>query len=89
MSAAPNTAQTEPAPPLRAEDGGPPARRTVPRPESGKAVLLLSTDLAETVGLCDRVLVVSSGRVIAELAGDELTEDKVTEASFAGVASEK
>jgi ABC-type sugar transport system ATPase subunit len=52
----------------------------------GKAVLLLSTDLAETVGLCDRVLVVSSGRIVAELSGDGLTEESVTEASFAGVA---
>ena len=53
----------------------------------GKAVLLLSTDLAEIVGLCDRVLVVSSGRIIAELHGDEITEERVTEASFAGTAS--
>ena len=54
--------------------------------QEGKAVLLLSTDLAETVGLCDRVLVVSSGRIVAELSGVDLTEESVTQASFAGVA---
>jgi ABC-type sugar transport system ATPase subunit len=54
--------------------------------EEGKAVLLLSTDLTETVGLCDRVLVVSSGRIVRELSGHDLTEENVTAASFAGVA---
>jgi len=54
--------------------------------DAGKAVLLLSTDTTEIIGLCDRVLVVSSGRVVAELAGDDLTEERITAASFSGSA---
>ncbi len=54
--------------------------------DAGKAVLLLSSDTSEVIGLCDRVLVVSSGGIVAELTGDELTEEAITAASFSGVA---
>jgi ABC-type sugar transport system ATPase subunit len=54
--------------------------------ENRKGILLLSTDLSEAIGVCDRVLVMSSGRVVAELSGDDLTEENVTHASFGGVA---
>jgi ribose transport system ATP-binding protein len=48
----------------------------------GSAVVLLSTDLTELVGVCDRVLVMSGGRIVAELAGAEITEENITAASF-------
>jgi rhamnose transport system ATP-binding protein len=44
---------------------------------SGKAVLYISSDLAELVGMSDRVLVLNRGTIVAELAGDELTEHNV------------
>jgi ABC-type sugar transport system ATPase subunit len=50
----------------------------------GKGILLLSTDLTETIGICDRVLVMSGGRIVEELGGGELTEANVTRASFGG-----
>jgi ribose transport system ATP-binding protein len=50
----------------------------------GKGVLLLSTDLTETIGICDRVLVMSDGRIVEEIGGRELTETNVTRASFGG-----
>ena len=48
----------------------------------GRGILLMSTDLSETIGVCDRVLVVSDGHIVAELAADRLTEEEVTRASF-------
>lgn len=48
----------------------------------GSGVVLLSTDLTELVGVCDRVLVMSSGRIVADLNGDAITEDNITAASF-------
>lgn len=48
----------------------------------GSGVVLLSTDLPELVGVCDRVLVMSRGRVVAELSGPEITEENITAASF-------
>lgn len=54
---------------------------------SGKAVVLVSTDLAEITSLCSRVLVMASGRVVAELSGEQITEREITRASFAAVAA--
>lgn len=51
----------------------------------GKGVVLVSTDLAEITSLCDRVLVMASGRVVRELSGQQLTEHEVTKASFEAV----
>jgi len=45
---------------------------------AGHAVLALSSDAIELVGLCDRVLVFSRGRVVRELAGEDLTERAIT-----------
>jgi ribose transport system ATP-binding protein len=45
---------------------------------AGHAVLALSSDAIELVGLCDRVLVFSRGRVARELAGKDLTERAIT-----------
>ncbi len=40
----------------------------------GAAILLYSTDYAELIGCCDRVLVMYQGRVRRELAGADITE---------------
>lgn len=41
----------------------------------GLAVVLASTDFEEFVGLCDRVLVLDRGRLVAEATGDEISEE--------------
>ena len=47
----------------------------------GMAVFYLSTELTELVELCDRVLVMFEGHIVAELEGDEVTEERITDAS--------
>ncbi len=42
--------------------------------DEGAAILLYSTDYAELIGCCDRVLVLYDGAVRRELAGDAITE---------------
>ncbi len=44
---------------------------------AGKACVVISSELQELVGLCDRVLVMRSGRITTELTGDQITEDAV------------
>ena len=49
----------------------------------GRSFLWFTTENAE-LQECDRVLVMSHGRIVKELAGDAITEEHVIAASFAG-----
>jgi ribose transport system ATP-binding protein len=44
---------------------------------AGKAILVISSDLPEAIGIADRVLVVRGGRVVKELSADEASEETV------------
>ncbi|TPK52995.1 MULTISPECIES: sugar ABC transporter ATP-binding protein [unclassified Mesorhizobium] len=44
---------------------------------AGGSILLHSTEIPELVHQCDRVLVLYDGRLVAELAGDEITESAI------------
>ncbi|MDQ2690246.1 MAG: ATP-binding cassette domain-containing protein, partial [Chloroflexota bacterium] len=50
---------------------------------AGLAVLVISSDVEEVLGLAHRVLVVRAGRIAAELTGDQLTEQNILTAAFA------
>jgi ribose transport system ATP-binding protein len=45
--------------------------------KAGGAVLFCSSEVPELVNLCDRVLVMYSGRVVSELLGDEISEEAI------------
>jgi simple sugar transport system ATP-binding protein/ribose transport system ATP-binding protein len=49
----------------------------------GMAVLLISSELEEVLGLAHRVLVMRGGEIVKRLEGDEITEEAVISASFA------
>ncbi|MGA5133539.1 sugar ABC transporter ATP-binding protein [Streptomyces olivoreticuli] len=46
---------------------------------AGCAVLMISSDLPEVLGMSDRVLVMAQGRIVGELAGEAATQDAVME----------
>jgi ABC-type sugar transport system ATPase subunit len=48
----------------------------------GVAVLMISNEVEEILGLSHRVLVMRAGRVVAELVGDRMTEEAILAASF-------
>jgi len=50
--------------------------------ERGAAIVILSRDMLEIIGLCDRVLVVAGGRVTKELSGPAITEQAIMEAAI-------
>ncbi len=50
--------------------------------ESGSAVLLISSELEEVIGLSHRVLVMRRGQIAAEFAGEEVTETNILASAF-------
>ncbi|MEU2855190.1 sugar ABC transporter ATP-binding protein [Streptomyces syringium] len=46
---------------------------------TGCAVLMISSDLPEVLGMSDRVLVMAQGRLVGELSGEAATQDAVME----------
>ncbi len=55
----------------------------VEQAQAGVAVLVISSDVEEVLGLAHRVLVMRGGRIVAELTGDDMTEANVLTAAFA------
>ena len=45
--------------------------------DEGVAVLVISSELIEVVGLCDRVYVMRDGEIVGELLGEEISEDGI------------
>jgi ribose transport system ATP-binding protein len=45
--------------------------------DKGVAVIVISSEMQELIGLCHRVLVMRGGRIAGELAGDRITEDEI------------
>ncbi len=48
--------------------------------KEGVATIVKSSDPLELAGLCDRVVVMSRGRIVDEIPGDELGEQRIVEA---------
>ncbi|KKB86802.1 ABC transporter ATP-binding protein [Devosia limi DSM 17137] len=51
---------------------------------AGKACIVISSELQELVGLCDRILVMRAGSIVAEFAGNDITEEAVVLAATSG-----
>jgi ribose transport system ATP-binding protein len=45
--------------------------------ESGVGIAVISSEMPELIGLCDRVMVVSEGRVTGEVSGADMTEANI------------
>jgi ribose transport system ATP-binding protein len=50
--------------------------------EKGKAIILVSSDLKELMVVCDRIAVMSAGRLVATFSPDQWTEEKIIAAAF-------
>jgi ribose transport system ATP-binding protein len=50
--------------------------------EEGAAVVLISSDTEEILGMSHRIYAVREGRIVADLRGDEVTEENVVRAFF-------
>ena len=52
---------------------------------NGKSVLMISSELPEVLGMSDRILVMSQGRIVGEFQGSEATEEKIMRLCIGGV----
>jgi ribose transport system ATP-binding protein len=50
--------------------------------DAGAAVIVYASDTEELLAVCDRLLVMYEGRVVARLEGDDMNETQVTSALF-------
>jgi ribose transport system ATP-binding protein len=46
-------------------------------------VLCASSDHEQLALICDRVLIFRQGRIVAELTGDQITKERISELSYA------
>ncbi len=46
---------------------------------NGTAIIMVSSEMLELIGMCDRVLVMRAGRVAGELTGTDISEEGIIE----------
>ncbi len=51
---------------------------------SGVGILVISSELPELIGVCDRVLVVREGQISGEVTGDQMTEENIMHLASVG-----
>ncbi|MBB3773672.1 ribose transport system ATP-binding protein [Angulomicrobium tetraedrale] len=57
--------------------------------QEGRSCIVISSEMQELIGLCDRILVMRSGRINGELSGDAMTESNVALHATSSAAHEK
>lgn len=53
--------------------------------QNGKAIIIISSELPELVGMCDRIIVIRSGVIAGELSKEEATENKIMYLATGGI----
>ena len=46
----------------------------------GKAVIMISSELPELLGMCDRIYVMNEGKMAGEFSAEEVTQEKIMSA---------
>jgi putative multiple sugar transport system ATP-binding protein len=50
---------------------------------AGKCIVMISSEMPELLGMCDRIYVMNEGRFVAEFAAREATQEKIMHAIVA------
>lgn len=45
--------------------------------EEGKGILMISSELPEILGMCDRIYVMNEGKMVGEISGKDATQEKI------------
>jgi ABC-type sugar transport system ATPase subunit len=57
--------------------------------ERGVAILMISSELPEILGMSDRILVMHTGQIVGELPRDQATEERIIELATTGQTLER
>ncbi len=49
--------------------------------DEGKGIVMVTSDMLELLGLCDRIIVMHKGRIVSDLLREEATEEKILKAA--------
>jgi putative multiple sugar transport system ATP-binding protein len=52
--------------------------------EEGKGILVISSEMPELLGICDRIYVLNEGRIVGEMTGQEASQEKIMRAIVRG-----
>ncbi|HTV67897.1 MAG TPA: multiple monosaccharide ABC transporter ATP-binding protein [Rhizobiaceae bacterium] len=52
--------------------------------EEGKAIIVISSEMPELLGICDRIYVLNEGRIVGELAARDASQEKIMRAIVRG-----
>ena len=50
----------------------------------GKAIIVISSEMPELLGICDRIYVMSEGRIVGEMAASDASQEKIMRAIVRG-----
>ncbi|WP_419728548.1 sugar ABC transporter ATP-binding protein [Lichenicola sp.] len=45
--------------------------------EEGRSIIVVSSEMPELIGICDRILVMRGGQIVGEVSGDRMTETEI------------
>ncbi|MFN3364732.1 MAG: ABC transporter ATP-binding protein, partial [Allorhizobium sp.] len=48
--------------------------------DAGKAVIVISSEMPELIGICDRIMVMHEGDFVGEVAGEQATQENIMRA---------
>ncbi len=57
--------------------------------EDGKGILVISSEMPELLGICDRIYVLNEGRIVGEMQAAEASQEKIMRAIVRGEAREE
>jgi ABC-type sugar transport system ATPase subunit len=54
----------------------------------GAAIIMISSELPELIGMCDRIAVMSQGKLTGELNRDEFSQEKIMKLAIRGFTND-
>ena len=57
--------------------------------DQNKAVIMISSELPELLGMCDRIYVMNEGKIVGEFTAEEATQEKIMSAILSSDSSKK